>query len=87
MSLYWRIALVVVSLGFFGLIVGAGAAVFYVSRMEAQLPDFESLKDYEPEVITRFHAGDGSLLAEYATERRLFISVDDMPEHILHAFI
>jgi penicillin-binding protein 1A len=87
MSLFWRITLVVVSLGFFGLIVGAGAAVFYVSRMEAELPDFESLKDYRPEVITRFHAGDGSLLAEYATERRLFVSVDDMPEHILHAFI
>ncbi|MFP4003656.1 MAG: penicillin-binding protein 1A [Alphaproteobacteria bacterium] len=87
MSLYWRIALVVVSLGFFALIVGAGAAVIYVSRMEAQLPDIESLKDYEPEVITRFHSGDGSLLAEYATERRLFVPVDDMPEHILHAFI
>ena len=87
MSLFWRITLVVVSLGFFGLIVGAGVAMLYVSRMEAELPKLESLKDYRPEVITRFHAGDGSLLAEYATERRLFVSIDEMPEHVLHAFI
>lgn len=87
MSLYWRIAFIVVGLGFLGLLAAGGAAMIYIWRIESELPDVKQLQNYRPEVITRFHAGDGSLLAEYATERRLFVSVDDMPDHILQAFI
>ena len=37
------------------------------------LPDYSQLQDYEPPVMTRVHAADGSLVAEYARERRLYI--------------
>src|SRR6185503_6875038 len=38
-------------------------------------------------VVTRVHAGDGRLLAEYATEKRVFVPVKEMPPLLIHAFL
>jgi penicillin-binding protein 1A len=45
------------------------------------------LKNYEPPVMTRVHAADGSLLAEYARERRLYLPSAAIPPLVKHAFI
>ena len=35
----------------------------------------------------RVHAGDGSLLAEYAVERRTFVPVSAIPKQVINAFL
>ncbi len=37
--------------------------------------------------MTRVHAADGSLLAEYSRERRLYLPSDEIPDLVKHAFI
>jgi penicillin-binding protein 1A len=64
-----------------------GAAYYYVGELRAQLPEYEQLAQYEPPVTTRIHASDGSLMAEYARERRLYLPVQSMPNLLKHAFI
>ena len=54
-------------------VIGACVAAFFVWKYQQDLPDYTQLKNYEPPVMTRVHAGDGSLLAEYARERRLYL--------------
>ena len=63
-------------LRFCGFLFAAGTIVFLVSigagagllwHFSKDLPDYSQLQDYEPPVMTRVHATDGSLLAEYAT--------------------
>ena len=56
-------------------------------RYGHDLPDHEVVQDYQPKVITRLHAADGALMAEFAEERRLFIPIEQVPEHVVHAFI
>ena len=51
------------------------------------LPDYSQLQDYEPPVMTRVHAADGSLLAEYANERRLYLPIQAVPKLVINAFI
>ena len=51
------------------------------------LPDYKNLATYAPPVATRLYASDGSLLIEYAEERRVFIDYDDMPAQLVNAFI
>ncbi len=51
------------------------------------LPDYKQLATYAPPVATRLYASDGSLLIEYAEERRVFIDYDDMPPQLVNAFI
>lgn len=51
------------------------------------LPDYRKLATYAPPVATRLYASDGSLLQEYAEERRVFIDYADMPPMLVNAFI
>ncbi|MBV8653039.1 MAG: penicillin-binding protein 1A [Alphaproteobacteria bacterium] len=62
----------------------AGLAYWHFSR---DLPDYQQLADYQPPIVTRVHAGDGRLLAEYATERRIFVPVSAIPPRVIHAFL
>ena len=64
--------------------LGAGLALWFLS---SDLPDAETLAKYEPPVTTRVHAYDGTLIAEFATERRLFVPIDDIPPLVKNAFI
>src|ERR1700691_5386223 len=71
------------------LVFVAAAAIFagVVWKYEQDLPDYTLLKNYEPPVMTRVHAADGSLLAEYSRERRLYLPSDEIPDLVKHAFI
>lgn len=66
-------------------VAGGGLWVFY--EYGKGLPDHRQLKDYEPPVMTRVHAGDGRLLAEYAIEKRVFVPISAMPSRVVQAFI
>src|SRR5262249_28956713 len=83
-------------LRFFGLLFTAGTILFVVGVAAAagllwhyskSLPDYSQLQDYEPAVMTRVHASDGSLLAEYARERRLYTPIQAVPKLVTNAFI
>jgi penicillin-binding protein 1A len=62
----------------------AGLAVWYFGR---DLPDYQQLANYQPPIVSRVHAGDGRLMAEYATEKRVFVPVKAMPPLVIHAFL
>ena len=81
---------------FFGFLFATGALVFVVLacvaagtvwKFEKDLPDYTQLKNYEPAVMTRVQAGDGSLLAEFAHERRLYLPSAAIPPLVKEAFI
>jgi penicillin-binding protein 1A len=63
---------------------GAGYVLWKVSK---DLPDYESLSKYEPPVMTRIHAHDGSLISEYARERRIFVPINTIPKQVIAAFL
>jgi penicillin-binding protein 1A len=62
----------------------AGVTIWYFGR---DLPDYQQLAHYQPPITTRVHAGDGRLLAEYATERRVFVPIQAIPDRIIDAFL
>ncbi|HRJ70537.1 MAG TPA: penicillin-binding protein 1A, partial [Beijerinckiaceae bacterium] len=68
-------------------LVGVAAAAILVSYYSKDLPDHAQLEKYEPPVMTRVHASDGSLLAEYAKERRLYLPIQAMPKLLKDAFL
>src|SRR5580704_11636089 len=68
-------------------IVGVAATAGLLWHFSKDLPDYTQLQDYEPPVMTRVHAADGSLLAEYAKERRLYLPIQAIPKLVTNAFI
>jgi len=73
--------------GVFCALAGLAVGAVYLNQVAAGLPDYTVLKDYQPPVTTRVHAADGTLLAEYARERRLFQPIETIPPQLIHAFI
>ena len=81
---------------FLGFLFASGTIVFLIGaavlgamiwHYQKDLPDYTQLRKYEPPVLTRVHAVDGSLLAEYARERRLFLPISAIPPLVKQAFI
>lgn len=68
-------------------LVGFIAVAVYVVRVTDDLPDYQQLAEYEPPIMSRVHAGDGLLIAEYAREHRVFVPIDNIPQEVVHAFI
>ena len=70
-----------------GALVALCASVWGLHHYTRGLPEYSKLEDYEPPTLTRLHAGDGRLLAEYAEEQRVFVPIEAMPQILVNAFI
>jgi penicillin-binding protein 1A len=58
--------------------------VFWVTR---DLPSYDMLAHYEPPITSRVYAGNGTLIGEYARERRLFVPIGQLPPQLKEAFL
>ena len=68
-------------------ICASAAAGYLLWKTSQDLPDYESLAKYEPPVMTRIHAHNGALIAEYARERRIFVPINTIPKRVIAAFL
>lgn len=69
------------------LLLGAACLVgayFFVSET---LPKVETLSDYQPPLITRIYADDGTIIAEYSKERRILVPYEKIPKQLVQAFV
>lgn len=82
-----RTLVVILSLFVLVAFVGVSGGVYVFYKFGRGLPDYKQLADYEPPVMTRVHAGDGRLLAEYAEQQRVFVPQAAMPRRVVRAFL
>ncbi|MBI1219423.1 MAG: PBP1A family penicillin-binding protein [Rhodobacteraceae bacterium] len=68
---------------FFGALT-VGALFWMYSR---DLPSYDLLAQYTPPTISRIYSGEGQIIDEFATERRLFTPIDEIPKLVKEAFI
>lgn len=76
-----------ISLGFLGAIGGLIGVSALINHYSRDLPDYSQLKDYEPPIVSRVYAGDGRLVEEFASEKRVFVPIDSIPPMVKNAFI
>ena len=74
------------AVGFIVFVAGAAGVGYVIWTASKDLPDYTQLANYAPPVMTRIYAADGSMLAEYAEERRLFVPASQMPKLLIEAF-
>jgi penicillin-binding protein 1A len=67
-------------LGVIGILVGM--AVF-----ARDLPELDSLTDYQPSLVTTVYSADEKVIANFAKERRLYLPAAKMPQAIVDAFV
>ncbi len=73
-----------------GLILGGIAIIAFMLWMIAlgrSVPSVQKLAEYDPPVTSRVHAGDGTLIYEFADQHRVFVPFEAIPEHVRQAFV
>ena len=73
--------------GVFLFIAGSAVAGYFLWQVSRDLPDYDKLAEYEPPVMSRIHANNGNLIAEYARERRIYVPINTIPKVILQAYL
>lgn len=68
-------------------VIGLIALWLYFAALGRTVPSIEKLKQYEPPITSRVHAGDGALIAEFAKEHRVFVPFESIPTHVVEAFV
>ena len=62
--------------------------IFYTLwRYSSELPSYENIVQYKPNLSSRIYSSDGFLLKSFYTEERIFIPVDRIPKNIKYAFL
>ena len=82
-----KISRILLNILFWAFVAGIASLAMLIFIYGNDLPDYKKLATYAPPVATRLYASDGSLLIEYAEERRVFIDYADMPDKLVNAFI
>ena len=70
-----------------GLLFAALTMAGIFSIYGRDLPSHESLAQYAPPTISRIYSAEGKLMDEFASERRLFVPIGDIPGLVKDAFI
>ncbi len=51
------------------------------------LPDYKFLKGYKPPVSSKVYSGDGELVDDFSTEKRIFVPYKSIPKRVINAFL
>ena len=70
-----------------GLFLFISISIFGIIKYTKDLPDYKQLKEYTPSIISRLYTGNGTLLAEFSAEKRVFIPIESIPDVIKKAFV
>jgi penicillin-binding protein 1A len=75
------------AIGAFGAILTITFGFFVFKRYSENLPDYEQLKNYNPIITSRLYAYDGTLISEFSKEKRVFVPIERIPNHVIQAFV
>ncbi len=78
---------VMLGLGSLGAIGGIAAVIGAYYYVEPSLPQAETIRDIPLQIPLRIYSRDGRLIQEIGERRRILIEFDDLPDHVVNAFV
>ncbi len=61
--------------------------IYILWKFSPELPSYEKILNYEPNLSSRIYSSDGLLLKSFYIEERIFIPIDRIPNQLKEAFI
>ena len=52
-----------------------------------KLPDYKFLKNYKPPVSSKLYSGNGILVSDFSSEKRIFVPYEAIPNTIINSFL
>ena len=78
-----NIFILVLSLG----LLGAFFIIAVLWAFSNNLPDYKFLKSYKPPVSSKVYSGDGELVNNFSTEKRIFIPYNAISKKVINSFL
>ena len=78
-----NIFILVLSIGLFSTFLIVGVLWAFSSN----LPDYKFLKNYKPSVSSKVYSGEGQLVNDFSTEKRIFVPYSAIPEKVINSFL
>jgi len=76
--------LVLVTGGFLILFISVISVLWVFSN---NLPDYKFLKNYKAPVSSKVYSGNGELVNDFSTEKRIFVPYSSIPNRIINSFL
>ena len=70
-----------------GILVLAILSISILWAFSNNLPDYKFLKNYKAPVSSKVYSGDGELVSDFSTEKRIFVPYNAIPEKIINSFL
>ncbi len=84
MSSFIKKILIIFSL----VLVASGIAIVSILwSYSNKLPDYKFLKNYKPPVSSKVYSGNGVLLSDFSTEKRIFVPFSSIPAKVINSFL
>ena len=74
-------------LGSAGLILLGLVIVYALVVAKPNLPDLDTITDYNPKVPLRIYTADNALIGEFGEERRNIIAIEEIPSYLKNAVV
>ena len=83
----WRWLILAAGLGFSATIGAVAAVIGAYYYVAPALPAAETIRDIPLQIPLRIFSRDGYLISEIGERRRVLITYDEVPEHVVNAFV
>lgn len=77
----------VIFLGSAGLILLGLVIVYALVVAKPNLPDLDTITDYNPKVPLRIYTADNALIGEFGEERRNIVAIEEIPSYLKNAVV
>ncbi|MDJ0906631.1 MAG: PBP1A family penicillin-binding protein [Woeseiaceae bacterium] len=84
---HFRWLIILLGLGTTGIIAGVAGVIGAYFYVAPSLPAAETIRDIPLQIPLRVFSRDGHLIAEFGERRRILVTYDEVPEHVVNAFI
>jgi len=78
-----NIIILILSLG----LLSAFSILAVLWAFSNNLPDYKFLKSYKPSVSSKVYSGDGELVNDFSTEKRIFVPYNAISKKVINAFL
>ena len=78
-----NIFIVVLSVG----LLSAFSILAVLWAFSNNLPDYKFLKNYKPSVSSKVYSGDGELVNDFSSEKRIFVPYKSISEKVINSFL
>ena len=73
----------IISIGLFA-VISILAVLWAFSN---NLPDYKFLKNYKPPVSSKVYSGEGELVSDFSSEKRIFVPYKSIPQKVINSFL